>query len=91
MSQVTVCTIKKINLVGKYMEFWFEEGKPTKNGFIKSDLPYDFSSKQGYFWDKISSNLYDTILNEGVAGIKVNISFEPDHNGSIESVYKILE
>lgn len=61
-------TVAKINLDGKHIEFWFQEGPET--GW---PLEYHESCKKYKFWNAVyESGLSETdILNHGIVGVKI--------------------
>ncbi len=78
-----VTTITKMNISGKWAEFWTEEG-----GFDAISGAWEVSCKQGDFWDKVSEvdGLYEDILSNGIKGKKMLWSRNSYGNYSIEKI-----
>lgn len=66
--QYLMTTITKMNVSGKWAEFWYEGGDPV--GLPDS---WHISSKQGYFWEAVDEveGLYEDILSNGIKGKKI--------------------
>lgn len=68
-SEEKTLTIKKVNMVGKWVEFWFEEEHPTITG--EADA-YQLSSKAYKLWDAVNkAELERPIMNNGFIGKKL--------------------
>lgn len=68
-SEEKTLTIKKVNMVGKWVEFWFEEEHPTITG--EADA-YQLSSKAYKLWDAVNrAELERPIMNNGFVGKKL--------------------
>jgi len=65
-------TISKVRYVGKWVEFWFDEGH-----FNDPILPYHASAKNGYLDNAIdSAGIYDDIMSTGLVGYKMVWEFK---------------
>lgn len=68
-SEEKILTIKKVNIVGKWVEFWFEEEHSTITG--EADA-YQLSSKAYKLWDAVNkAELERPLMNNGFVGKKL--------------------
>lgn len=80
---LVMSTITKMNISGKWAEFWTEEGN-----FDAISGAWEVSCKQGDFWAKVSEvgGLYQDILSNGIKGKKILWSKNGYGNYRIEKV-----
>lgn len=80
---LVMSTINKMNISGKWAEFWTEEG-----GFDAISGTWEVSCKQGDFWSKVDEvdGLYQDILSNGIKGKKILWSKNGYANYKIEKV-----
>ncbi len=69
-----ILTITKVNFTGKWVEFWFDGGKPM----IKDDSEcYHESSKAYMLWDAAEkAGLTNEIHNTGFVGKKLKWTYD---------------
>lgn len=79
----TILTIKQVNVIGKWAEFWFEED------FQREGVEYQLSSKASCLWDAVNRAELDVeIMNNGFVGKKLKWKKIDDINWEIEDFIK---
>ena len=83
-----ILTIRKVNISGKYIEFWFEEESDTFTDNELNELDvYLHSCKTGKFFDMIElMGLYTQVINSGVKGMKTKWVFSDFDNWNFDSI-----
>jgi hypothetical protein len=78
-----ILTIKQVNVIGKWAEFWFEED------FLRKGVEYQLSSKASCLWDAVNRAELDVeIMNNGFVGKKLKWKKIDGINWDIEDFIK---
>jgi hypothetical protein len=76
--QTRIEVIKSAKVVGKWMEFWFENSDKVEG--------FDCCSKTGRFFDALeTANLGEHVLLHGITGLKLHLK----HDGSNWEIEKV--
>lgn len=74
-----ILTIRKVNFIGKWVEYWFEEEQKIEyDEYFKENIDKWIHCSKGYMlWDLVeNARIYDEIMNHGFAGRKTKWIYE---------------